>query len=87
VTNDFTSNDNSKHSVNPQDNWLEIFKANVDTSFFNNADTNISYADVSKRWALWWQHLRAGQITVFKQTSLPFTKNSKKWVTMTITLS
>ena len=52
VTNDFTSNDNSKHSVNPQDNWLEIFKANVDTSFFNNADTNISYADVSKRWAL-----------------------------------
>lgn len=52
VTNDYTSNDNSKHSVNPQDNWLDFFKADVDTSFFDNADTNISYEDVSKRWAL-----------------------------------
>ena len=52
VTNDYTSNDNSKHSVNPQDNWLDFFKADVDTSFFDNADTNISYEAVSKRWAL-----------------------------------
>lgn len=52
VTNDYTSNDNSKHSVNPQDNWLEFFKPDVDTSFFDKADTKISYDDISKHWAL-----------------------------------
>ncbi|MBR5411885.1 MAG: hypothetical protein IK114_02420 [Fibrobacter sp.] len=52
VTNDFTSNDDSKHSINPEENWLDFFKAVVDTSFFEYADSNISYNDVSKHWAL-----------------------------------
>jgi len=52
VTNDFTSNDDSKHSINPEENWLDFFKADVDTSFFEYADSNISYNDVSKHWAL-----------------------------------
>ena len=52
VTNDFTSNDFSKHSVGPQDDWWEFFAADVDTSFFEWADSNIAYVEATDRWAL-----------------------------------
>lgn len=52
VTNDFTSNDSSKHSVGPQDNWWEPFISEMDTNFFEMGNTNIAYGEVKDRWAL-----------------------------------
>ena len=52
VTNDYTSNDSSKHSANPEGNWLENLVAEIDTVFLEEADSNIAYVDVSERWAL-----------------------------------